>query len=163
MSTLSANLCGLKDRQQGIALVELAIAIPAMLVMMLLTAEISRAMYQYNTLTKVVRDGSRAVSSHVLRGSPGSGLTSDELQTIKHLVIAGKPQGGAALLSGLTEDNVSVLVSRVGSSAPQRYYVEVSADYSYTPIFASVGGSGFLPQSFRFDFILSARSSMRAE
>ena len=149
--------------QQGIALIELAIALPAMLVMMLITAEISRAMYQYNTLTKIVRDGSRAVSSHVLSGSPAAGLTGDELQTVKNLVVSGKPQGGAALLSGLTPDNITVSFSRVGTSAPQRYYVEVSADYNYTPIFASIGGNGFLPQSARFDFTLSAKSSMRAE
>ncbi len=152
-----------RPKQQGIALVELAIAIPAMLVVMLITAEITRVMYQYNTLTKLVRDGSRAISSHLLKGTSLSGLTSSDLQIAKHLVISGKPQGGAALLTGLSEDNVTITMNSLGAGGTQRYYVQVSAEYDYVPIFASIGGSGFLPESLQPDFTLSALSSMRAQ
>jgi len=150
-------------KQGGIALVELAIAIPALLVMMLITAEITRAMYQYNTLTKLVRDGSRSTVTHVLKGSAFAGLTTSELQSTKRLVISGKPQGGEPLLSGLTEDDITVTISTLGAGGAQRYYVNVAAAYNYIPIFASVGGNGFLPESTRFDFTLTALSSMRAE
>ena len=45
MNNLMKNCPVTKPKQQGIALVELAIAIPAMLVVMLITAEITRVMY----------------------------------------------------------------------------------------------------------------------
>lgn len=153
----------MSNNQSGIALVELAIAIPAMMVFMLLTAEATRVMYQYNTLTKLVRDGSRSISSHLLAGSSQSGLTSEELQTTKQLIVSGKPQGGDALLAGLSEDDISITMNSIGSGGTQRYYVEVSAEYQYVPLFASIGGNGFLPQSTQFDFTLTALSSMRAK
>ncbi len=161
MNTLPTGRVNTVRNQRGIAMVELAIAIPAMLVMMLLTAEVTRIMYQYNTLNKLVRDGSRSVASHILKGSALTGLTSDEMQVAKQLVATGKPQGGAGLLEGLSEDDISITLSSVGTGGTQRYYVQVSADYAYVPIFASIGGNGFLPQSKRFDFTLTALSSMR--
>lgn len=152
-----------KRKQSGIALVELAIAIPAMLAIMLLTAELTRVMYQYNTLTKLVRDGSRSISAHLLKGNSLSGLSTDDLQIAKHLIVSGKPQGGEALLAGLSEDDISITMNAQGTGGTQRYYVQVSADYNYIPIFASVGGNGFLPESFQMDFTLTALSSMRAQ
>ncbi len=149
--------------QRGIAMVELAIAIPAMLMIMLLTVEVTRVMYQYNTLTKVVRDGSRAIAANLLRGSALTGLSNDDLQTAKQLIVSGKPQGGTALLTGLSTDDVSVDISTLGSGGTQRYYVQVSASYDYVPLFASIGGNGFSPQSAYLDFTLTALSSMRAQ
>lgn len=149
--------------QSGIALVELAIAIPAMLLIMLLTVEATRIMYQYNTLTKVVRDGSRAIASHLLRGSALTGLSNDELQTAKQLIVSGKPQGGTALLTGLSADDISVEINTLGVGGTQRYYVQVSAEYDYVPLFASIGGNGFSPQSTQLDFTLTALSSMRTK
>lgn len=163
MNNLMGKLPTTASKQGGIALVELAIAIPAMLVMMLVTTELTRVMYQYNTLTKLVRDGSRSISSHLLKGSALSGLSTGELQTAKQLVISGKPQGGTALLTGLTEDDITITMNKLGTGGTQRYYVQVSAEYDYIPIFASVGGNGFLPESAQFEFTLTALSSMRAE
>lgn len=151
------------SKQRGIALVELAIAIPAMLLVMLLTVEVTRVMYQYNTLTKVVRDGSRAIASNLLGGSALTGLSNDELQTAKQLMISGKPQGGAALLTGLSAEDISVEISTLGTGGTQRYYVQVSANYDYVPLFASIGGNGFSPQSSQLDFTLTALSSMRTQ
>lgn len=50
--------------QGGLATVEFAIIVPVLLLMLLAVAEVGRALYQYNTLTKAVRDSARYYSSH---------------------------------------------------------------------------------------------------
>jgi len=150
-------------KQRGLAIVELAMAIPVMILILLVTAEFTRVLYQYNTLTKLVRDGSRYMAVHVLDGAALAGPSNAELQAVKQLVISGKPQGGPALLDGLTEDNVSVSLGYVGNGGAPRQYAYVSADYNYTPIFASIGGGGVLPEIAPLNFTLTALSSMRVQ
>ena len=53
-------------RQKGVAALELAIAVPVLLLLLLASAELGRAFYQYNTLTKSVRDGARYLSENSL-------------------------------------------------------------------------------------------------
>ena len=150
-------------RQDGIAIVELAIALPVMVLMLLITAELSRVLYQYNTLTKLVRDGSRFAAAHTLDGSVLASPSNAELQQVKRLVVSGFPQGGEALLDGLSEDDISVSVNAIGTGGTRRQYVEVSAGYNYSPIFASLGGGGVLPDIVPFNFTLTALSSMRVQ
>ncbi|MDR2299149.1 MAG: pilus assembly protein [Comamonas sp.] len=45
--------------QQGVALIELALSIPFMLMLSMIVIEFGRAMYEYNTVTKSVRDAVR--------------------------------------------------------------------------------------------------------
>ncbi|MBL5976070.1 pilus assembly protein [Comamonas sp. NyZ500] len=45
--------------QQGIALIELALSIPLMIMLSMMVIEFGRAMYEYNTVTKSVRDAVR--------------------------------------------------------------------------------------------------------
>ena len=50
-------------RQHGIATVELAIVAPILLLILLGVAEMGRALFQYNTLSKAVRDSARYYST----------------------------------------------------------------------------------------------------
>lgn len=45
--------------QRGVALIELALAIPLMIMLSMIVIEFGRAMYEYNTVTKSVRDAVR--------------------------------------------------------------------------------------------------------
>lgn len=48
-----------RHSQQGAALIELALAIPLMLMLSMIVIEFGRALYEYNTVTKSVRDAVR--------------------------------------------------------------------------------------------------------
>ena len=61
--------CGKKQR--GIATVEFAIAVPVLLLLMLVSAEVGRWLYQYNTLHKAVRDGVRYLAQEAIAGTTG--------------------------------------------------------------------------------------------
>lgn len=73
--------------QKGAALIELALIIPLMLLLSLIVIEFGRALYEYNTVTKSVRDAVRYLSAQtpntlcgnaqnlVVYGSIGSGST----------------------------------------------------------------------------------------
>ena len=45
--------------QRGAALIELAFVLPVLLIMTFIVTEFGRAIYQYDTLTKSVRDATR--------------------------------------------------------------------------------------------------------
>jgi Flp pilus assembly protein TadG len=49
--------------QQGAALIELALAIPFMIMLSMIVIEFGRALYEYNTVTKSVRDAVRYLSA----------------------------------------------------------------------------------------------------
>ena len=48
-----------QHRQQGAALIELALSIPFMIMLSMIVIEFGRALYEYNTATKSVRDAVR--------------------------------------------------------------------------------------------------------
>lgn len=50
-------------KQEGVAAIEFAILVPLMMLMVFGITEFGRAFYQYNTLTKSVRDGVRYLST----------------------------------------------------------------------------------------------------
>ena len=58
------NRHGRSQQQRGIALVEFAIVLPILLIILLMVAEIGRALYQYNTLHKAVGHAARHFSIH---------------------------------------------------------------------------------------------------
>ncbi len=59
----TAKKCG--RRQRGIAIIEFMIVAPILLLMMFMVAELGRTLFEYNALSKAVRDGARYYSAHV--------------------------------------------------------------------------------------------------
>ena len=53
----------MKNKQNGVALVEFALILPLLLLLTFITTEFGRAVYQYNTITKSVRDAVRYLST----------------------------------------------------------------------------------------------------
>jgi len=140
-------------------MIELTIALPVLLFMCLATAEFGRALFQYNTLTKSVRDGARHAANVALLGSTGVvNITDASLQTdIKTLVVHANTGGsGAILLPGLSTNDVTVTNAGGGD-------IQVSVAYNYQPMVGAIlpdfglagGGTGLT-------FTLRATVRMRA-
>jgi Flp pilus assembly protein TadG len=115
-------------RQRGVATIEFAICVPVLLLLMLATAELGRAMFQYNTLVKAVRDGARHLATNASVGSQRIvSITAAKRTETLNLVVTGNIAGtGTPLLPGLTIANVSATDAGNG-------FVSVSANYTYRP------------------------------
>ncbi|MGQ0443776.1 MAG: TadE/TadG family type IV pilus assembly protein [Beijerinckiaceae bacterium] len=74
--------------QKGVAIVEFTIVLPLLLLLMLAIAEFGRALYQYNALTKAVRDGARFMSENAFIGDSGQVSTVAPTE-VKRLVAYG--------------------------------------------------------------------------
>ena len=53
-----------QHQHQGAALIELALSIPFMIMLSMIVIEFGRALYEYNTVTKSVRDAARYLSAN---------------------------------------------------------------------------------------------------
>lgn len=123
--------------QRGAALVELALVIPFLLVMAMLVAEFGRAIYQYNTLTKSVRDAARYLTMQ----TPGTHVTEAQ-----NLVVYGTTGSGtAALAPGLTTTMVSATwpTTQLGLNPPISTVRVTITGYSFQSMWPSVFGLPF--------------------
>jgi Flp pilus assembly protein TadG len=156
MNTPKCPPVGLRS-SRGLATVEFAICIPLLLLLMLATAEVGRCFFQYNTLTKAVRDGARYA---IVNASVGTtrivNITAATRTAAQNLVVTGNRVGtGAPLLPGLTVNNVTVTDAGNG-------FVRVAAAYTYQPMLgATLPTFGFrAPINLRIP--MSATIVMRA-
>lgn len=88
----------MKSTQRGVAILELAAMLPFLLVLTLFTTEFGRAIWEYNILTKSVRDGARYLSSQ---------QANTKITEARNLMVYGNLAGsGTALVFGLTPAKV---------------------------------------------------------
>jgi Flp pilus assembly protein TadG len=99
-----------KRWQRGAVLVETVLVTPILLAMMLLTAELSRAFIDHNTLTKAVRNGARYLSANAYQGTTGVVTVGAALSAeTRNLVVYGNTAGlGAPVLPGLSAADITV-------------------------------------------------------
>jgi len=132
-------------RQGGLAAIELALMLPTVTFMMFLVAESGRALYQYNTLTKSVRDGAQYLARYGMQVGTGVLAPTDAQETTaQNLVIYGSPVAGTRLLpvaNTSTDLVVQITYQRLYGSGSDNA-VTVSATYTYQPLFG-VLASGF--------------------
>ena len=88
-------MCKAKYSQQGLAVVEFAIALPLIILLALAVTELGRGLYQYNTLSKAVHDGARYLSDRAVNTVGALDITGLVTST-KNVVIYGTPAGGSA-------------------------------------------------------------------
>jgi Flp pilus assembly protein TadG len=93
------------QRQNGIAAVEFAILLIALLVILTGITEIGRAMYYYNTIAKAARDAARLMSTQAPSDSDYSSLINKATCTA---VYGNQACSGAPLVPGLTVAMVSI-------------------------------------------------------
>lgn len=87
--------------QRGVAIVEFALILPLLLILTLITTEFGRAMYEYNTVAKSVRDAARYLSIQ---------LPNTKQTEAANLVVYGKTAATDAdrpLARGLSTSNVT--------------------------------------------------------
>jgi Flp pilus assembly protein TadG len=127
-----------RRRARGVATVEFAISVPVLLILMLATAEVGRVLFQYNTLTKAVRDGARYTASKASVGSTRVvNITTQIRNETRNLVVTGNTAGsGSPVLTGFAVGNVTV--SDAGNG-----FISVSATYTFAPVLSSLPTFGF--------------------
>jgi len=113
--------------ERGLQLVETAIVVPIFLILFGATAEFGRYFYEYTTLAKASRVGSRYLATAVVSGT--------EDAVAKNIVVYGNTTGtGSPLLTGLTTSNV--VITRQGGTPvlPQTVTVSI-VGFKHQPIF----------------------------
>ena len=111
-------------------MIEMVAVTPLLLLLLLGVSELGKALVQYNTLNKSVREAVREVSRTALLGTTGiMSLTPELIAEGKNLVVYGNVAGtGQPRLPELTASHVSV--TSAGNNL-----VLIQANYPYTPIF----------------------------
>ena len=124
--------------------------LPLLLVLTFITTEFGRAVYEYNTVAKSVRDAVRYLSVQ----TPGSGVVQ-----ARNLVVYGNTAGtGAPLARGLALSNVAAPVWDVAGADPVIEVVTVRVTgYTFVSLFTTAWGLSF--GSFTFSDITA---TMRA-
>ena len=113
--------------ERGLQLVETAIVIPVFLMLFGATAEFGRYFYEYTTLAKASRAGSRYLATAVVSGT--------EDAAAKNIVVYGNPAGtGSPILTDLATSHV--VITRDGGTPvlPQTVTVSI-VGYKHQPIF----------------------------
>lgn len=100
---------------RGSVAVEMALLLIPLIIMAVGVAEFGRAMYQYNTLVKTVRDAARLLSQH----DPNDVVNYPTYQAeARCLAVHGSIDcSGSALLSGLTTGMVGIASSTTTTGA----------------------------------------------
>jgi Flp pilus assembly protein TadG len=110
--------------ERGVQLAELAIVLPVLLILFGATAEFGRYFYEYTTLAKAARNGTRYLIT--------ANVNTIEKDKARKLVVFGNTAGtGAPLIEGLTVSHVIVTARNsdnevVTEGVPKTITVEIS-------------------------------------
>lgn len=126
----------MKNKQTGAAIVEFTLIFPLLLLLMFITTEFGRAMYQYGALTKSVREAVRYLSIQ----TPGTHATE-----AGNLIVYGNLAGtGTPLVLGLTLANVATPTWQSTGSNPVISTVTLQVTgYTFNSLVPSVFGIPF--------------------
>lgn len=132
-------------RQQGVALLEFAMIAPVFLIIVLVTADVGRALYQYNRIVKSVRNASRYLTTQ----PPDDAVVAGRA---RKLVVYGNVGGtGEAIDPGVTESQVLIPPTTFAGAAPSPVIRTVTitvTGYTFTPMFGSFFGRNFSTITF---------------
>ena len=145
----------IKNNQKGVALVELALILPLLLLLTFITTEFGRAMFEYNAVTKSTRNAVRYLSYQ----TPDTQITQ-----ARNLMVYGNVDGtGPRLVRGLTLANVqNCCIWQYEGTNPNIHTVTVQVTgYTYRPLFSSVFGLPFGDTSGNITFS-TITATMRA-
>jgi TadE-like protein len=134
-----------KKQQHGVAMLEFALVLPFLLLLTFIVTEFGRAIYQYNTITKSVRDAARYLSMQ----TPGTHITE-----ARNLIVYGNTAGtGTPLAQGLSLANVPAAAGGgqpaccvwqlVGSGPVIRTVTIQVTDYTFHSLVPSMFGVNF--------------------
>lgn len=127
----------MQNKESGTAIIELALILPLLLLLTFITTEFGRAVYQYNTVTKSVRDAVRYLSVQT---------PNTHVAQAQNLLVYGNPAGtGTPLLPGLESPDVEKAVSwQPAGTNPVMNTVTVTVrGYTFRSLFGNVFGITF--------------------
>ena len=149
-------------KQKGLATVELALVTPFLLVMMLASAEFTRVFYEYNTLTKGVRDAARFMAEDAYNAAQVFEMPANKLTAARNIVVYGNINGtGTTVLDGLELSDVTIQQQDLGTAPLLREHIEVTVNHNFEAVPGIIASMGFLPQDVSLNFTLTASSTMR--
>ncbi len=120
--------------ERGTQLVELAIALPVVLMLMGAAAEFGRFFYTYQTLSKATRAGARYLTIKA--------ATTENDEKAQNMVVYGNPEGtGSPVVTGLTPGMVRVVREGANPALPDHVTVRIEG-YAYRPLFLLIAPSG---------------------
>ena len=122
--------------QRGVAVVEFALVLPFLILLSAITSEFGRAMYEYNSLAKAVRDSARYLSMQ----TPGT-----HMGEARNLIVYGNTAGtGSVVVRGLSAANVPDPVWQTTGANPIINTVTVRINgYAFQSMFATFLGLPF--------------------
>jgi Flp pilus assembly protein TadG len=123
-------------RQRGIMTVEFILVAPFLMLLLVAISEFGHALYQYNTLTKSVRDGARYLAANAVVGSTSTiVIDSTDITETANLVVYGNTAGsGSPKLPGLSVSDITISCLGGGTACPGVDHVVVAAHYPYQSI-----------------------------
>ncbi len=134
--------------ERGTQLAELAIVLPILLILFAATAEFGRYFYEYSTLAKAARIGTRYMAT--------AKVSTFERSQAKNLVVYGNTAGtGTPLIDGLTTDDVVITpkdefgVEQL-AGVPQTITVQI-VGFKHQPLFDLGGLMGSATLSLNVD------------
>jgi len=118
---------------KGLAVIEMAIILPILILLTLAAGEFGRAFIQYSRLSHRVQSAARFVAENALQGTTGVALLTSTVHTqARNLVVYGTPSVGTTpAVPGLSPDDVVVTVTPEG-------VISVSINYAYKPVIGEV-------------------------
>jgi len=124
-----------RTSQRGQSLLEFAMVLPLLLLIALGVIEFGRAYFQYNTLSKAVREGARYMSMHA--------YDPIELAKVQNITVYGNREGtGSACLPGLTVGNIAITPRNPDTGAsrtnPPRWVRVGVTGYTFQPMFPGI-------------------------
>lgn len=126
----------MKSSETGVALTEFALILPLLLILTFITTEFGRALYQYNTITKSVRDAARYLSVQT---------AGTKINEAKNLIVFGNTAGtGARLTAGLELANVPAPTWQSAGTNPSINTVTIQVtNYTFRSLFTTAFGVNF--------------------
>lgn len=130
----------MKNKEQGVAIIEFALILPLLLILTFITTEFGRALYQYNTITKSVGGAARYLSMQDSTDTQKTGMA-------KNLVVCGNPQscsGELPLAIGLSVNQVDIKWTFNQGASPSINVVTIKVTgYKFKPLISVAFGIKF--------------------
>ncbi|TLU61508.1 pilus assembly protein [Thalassotalea litorea] len=141
----------------GLATIELTLVLPILLLLVFTVAEFGRLLYQYNALTKTVRDASRYLDIYATPGVSDVIDISNTLRTeVDNLVYYGATTNtGNEILPGLANSTTNVSVSG--------QFITLSVSYNFQPIFSTIIPDFGYGGGFNLSFPLVVSYTLKAQ